>query len=133
MIIRHALRVAVFAYLVVGVLFLVTVFYLQKNLPNEALEYIEWWSRQPLGLVEMLISWIGVVFFIISLMAAIGLFYYYQFSMVVFIASIMILNVTKLAVKYPILLTPLEGFLESSLFLISGFIIGIICLKQIAK
>lgn len=111
------LRVSVFIYLVTAGLHVINAFVVQRVWPNEAVNYFLWWNSQSRTWLIELLPYVGLGFFALSLIAAVGLLLravIARYGFVLSVAGLLLCGLLGAVLdQLPQINTPYEMFLDS--------------------
>jgi len=118
-------RLAISGYFIFAMLFLSYFINYGHNFPEQASIYLSWLGTQSMSQFEILAEWIGTISLGLSAIAAVGLFLLYQWARPTFAISIVLLFISGLPAKYPLLMTAEQNFFDSVASLFAGLIIAL--------
>jgi hypothetical protein len=120
------LKLSVSIYVSFSVIYFVLLNAKSDEFPYQAELYQSWWASQPLSSFEQAFSYVGLVAWGLSLMAALVLLFKVRYARLVFAVSILAMLVAELSPKYPILVISFQGFLDSAATAAAGVILGVV-------
>lgn len=95
------------------------------NLPAAGIEYWNWWAQQPRSAAQYALEWVTVGAMIASVAAALAMSLFNRFARVTFWLCVTMILLCEPFAELPLLVRPIEGFLQSLLGLAAGAAIGL--------
>jgi len=122
--VRSVFRIALIAYALLTVLFVVKVLVIGPGvLPEPAVAYLTWWIQQPHSGFGNTVLWIGNMALAGSVIGALGMIVFARWARPLFVACVVLLIGAEISVDLPVLQVPVDQFIDSLLGFFAGGII----------
>jgi len=119
-----ALRISALVYAAAILLFWLLAFTSQE-LPTEAISYAKWRISQPLDPVARIVTNVGILASLVSLVSAVGLLFWVAAVRWIFLGCILYMAAAELFLGLPVLVSGVQSFLNTLGSIAAGFIVAL--------